>query len=443
MQVFVSFPGSEFPAVVFEAVAESLVADVIQSAADEWGTDADFLVLSFNGNLIPSGSRVFSHGVVGGSELTTSLLQVFNAEWFTDDAKREKLMKHLSRSGERHLSLDTPSFATRGCFQFDMWWVPDGIEISFINPHPSITSAEFQEPYIDIDSSEDFGAFHVSKIDLSGLESITSTGNAFLLRCESITTLDVCLSALTTVGDRFLFACTALTSLDLTSLNNVSVVGSSFLYACSSLTALDLSVFNKVTVIGNSFLVGCSSLSALDLSGFNNVTTIGDAFLARCSSLLTVDLSVFNNVTEIGSSFLAGCSSLSKLDLTALSNITTLCPFFLDGCSSLSTLDLDFDNLTTIGNAFLESCTSLKKVDLTSFSNVTEISSPMLEWCTSLCEVHVTSLESINFSPRTLRGCSRIWVGGERASSKIIKEAIAKWVEVGEEVSLSEELSEN
>eukprot|EP01060_Flectonema_neradi_P030818 TRINITY_DN454_c0_g1_i8.p1 TRINITY_DN454_c0_g1~~TRINITY_DN454_c0_g1_i8.p1 ORF type:complete len:116 (-),score=18.98 TRINITY_DN454_c0_g1_i8:48-395(-) len=103
MQVFVSFPDAGFPDVVFDvclnniteihddflAAPKSLVSDAIQTAADEWGTDADFLELFFAESPDPpeQSAGLFITHIIG-------------FEW----------RHHLLKIGEQHLSLDTPSF---------------------------------------------------------------------------------------------------------------------------------------------------------------------------------------------------------------------------------------------------------------------------------------------------------------------------------------------
>eukprot|EP01060_Flectonema_neradi_P033856 TRINITY_DN5790_c0_g1_i1.p1 TRINITY_DN5790_c0_g1~~TRINITY_DN5790_c0_g1_i1.p1 ORF type:complete len:404 (+),score=51.36 TRINITY_DN5790_c0_g1_i1:48-1214(+) len=381
MQVFISFPDAGYLDVVFDVVSNSLVADAIQAAADEWGSDAEFLEMSFSGSVLPPNSRLMAHGVEGGSQLTVSLLRVFGCKWFSNRGKRAQLWKHLSDMDERHITLDTPSFTTDGHFKFDLTLVPDGFEVSFINPHPSITTASFKpEPESDSDfdlaglngvwdcyETYDYGLYEslVSKVDLTGLKYITSTGDEFMANCKSITSQDIsCLSEVTTIGRDFLFECSSLSSLQLMSLCKVTTIHGSFLSKCSSLSSLDLTSLTNITSIGNDFLLGCSSLVSLDLASLVNLTAIGDRFLADCTSLSAVDLTTLNNVTSIGNMFLIGCRSLSSLDLRSLHNITSIGQSFLSYCSSLSTLKLaNLDNVK-IGNYFLDECRSLSKVNV-------------------------------------------------------------------------------
>eukprot|EP01060_Flectonema_neradi_P023953 TRINITY_DN3237_c1_g3_i1.p1 TRINITY_DN3237_c1_g3~~TRINITY_DN3237_c1_g3_i1.p1 ORF type:complete len:426 (+),score=63.03 TRINITY_DN3237_c1_g3_i1:49-1326(+) len=394
MQVVVSFPDSGLPDVVFEAAIESLVADATQAAAGEWGADAEFLEMSFSGSVLPQGSRLMSHGVEAGAQLLVSFLRVFGYRWFTCKEMNTKLMQHLSKLGEKHLSLDTPTFATDGHFRFDMTWLPVDFEISFVNPHPSVTSASFryshspddegpedcEDPefesyescYVDYGDhvQELFAEYPVVKVDLTGLQNITSTGDLFLYSCNVIKTLDVqCLSGVIEIGDSFLWKCSSLSSLDLTSFTNVTTIGNDFLEACESLTSLDLSGLTNVTKIGSYFLKGCSSLASLNLKSLNSVTAIDDCFLQMCSSLSSLDLMSLDNVTVIASGFLDGCSSLSSLDLTNFNNITAIDSYFLNECSSLSSLDLNsLTNVNKLGPSFLAKCSSLSEVDVSHLS---------------------------------------------------------------------------
>eukprot|EP01060_Flectonema_neradi_P003219 TRINITY_DN12065_c0_g1_i1.p1 TRINITY_DN12065_c0_g1~~TRINITY_DN12065_c0_g1_i1.p1 ORF type:complete len:346 (+),score=43.32 TRINITY_DN12065_c0_g1_i1:41-1078(+) len=290
MQLTLTFPDADFPDVVFEATVESLVKDVVQAAADEWGIDAKFLEISFAGSAIPLDSRLMSHEVEAGSELTVSMVPVYGLDWFTDSNKREKLMQRLSNIGEQELSLDAPTFTKDGCFQFTMAWIQTRLSISFVNVHPSITSVEFSMPGFFENN------FPVTKVDLSGFSNITLIGNNFLSRCSVISVLDVsCLSNVTSIGNHFLSGCSSLSSLDLTAFINVTSIGNSFLSGCSSLSSLDLKSFGNLTSIGKGFLFGCSGLSTLNLECLSRVTLIGRGigFIKGCSSL-TVEVEDLN-----------------------------------------------------------------------------------------------------------------------------------------------------
>eukprot|EP01060_Flectonema_neradi_P021986 TRINITY_DN3012_c0_g1_i1.p1 TRINITY_DN3012_c0_g1~~TRINITY_DN3012_c0_g1_i1.p1 ORF type:complete len:398 (+),score=43.09 TRINITY_DN3012_c0_g1_i1:47-1195(+) len=369
MQIFVSFPDAGYPDIVFEVTAKSLVADAAQAAADEWDVDVDFLEISFDGSLIPLNSQLMSHGVEGGSQLTASLLRVFGNKWFIDDTKRELLMRHLSRIDEQHLSLDTPTFATDGCFEFDMAWIPNKIEVSFVNPHPSVTSAMFSEPQLYGD------AIPVLKIDLLGLRHITTIADDFLSNCSLLKELDVsCLTNLTSVHSYFLAACPLIETLNVSGLNNLTWIGRYFLGGCASLTALDLGSFNNVTSAGSGFLGGCSSLRSLDLSSLSKLTEINDRFLSTCILLSTVNLLSFSNITAIGSGFLQECSALSTLDLSAFVNVTSIGNTFLCGCRLLASIKIaSLSNVSKVGDRFLLGCTSLTETDVDSLSPESEI----------------------------------------------------------------------
>ena len=106
--------------------------DALQVAADEWGTDTDFLELSLAGSLLPAGSRLVSHGVEDGSQLDASVVRLFGLEWFTDAAKRAKAFLRGERDQDRFLCLDTPTFAVDGCLRFNgvEWFSDDFMSIS-------------------------------------------------------------------------------------------------------------------------------------------------------------------------------------------------------------------------------------------------------------------------------------------------------------------------
>eukprot|EP01060_Flectonema_neradi_P034304 TRINITY_DN5979_c0_g1_i1.p1 TRINITY_DN5979_c0_g1~~TRINITY_DN5979_c0_g1_i1.p1 ORF type:complete len:332 (+),score=40.51 TRINITY_DN5979_c0_g1_i1:159-1154(+) len=313
MQVFMSFPDSGFPDVVFEVVAESLVSDAAKAAASEWGVDAEFLEVSFCGLLIPSNSRLLTHGIEGSSQLVVSFPKVFGREWFTNVGKRKKLMEHLSSNDEQHLSLDTPSFATDGHFSFDMSWIQSEIKVSFVNPDPSITSAGCKQPEFG-----NYSGLPVASVELLGLKNITLVGDNFLSKCAKLASLDVgCLNNVTSIGDNFMAECSSLSSLDLRSFNNVTVIGNCFLGGCSSLSSADLARFTNVTSIGHNFLVGCSSLTSLDLSNLNSLTKVGNNFLA-CTSISSLDLTSLGNVTAVGNWFCYRCPALMELNTRGL-----------------------------------------------------------------------------------------------------------------------------
>eukprot|EP01060_Flectonema_neradi_P017616 TRINITY_DN2447_c5_g1_i1.p1 TRINITY_DN2447_c5_g1~~TRINITY_DN2447_c5_g1_i1.p1 ORF type:complete len:188 (+),score=27.05 TRINITY_DN2447_c5_g1_i1:53-565(+) len=144
-------------------------------------------------------------------------------------------MQHLSRIGEQHLSLDTPTFVTDGCFKFDFLWIQNEMELSFSNPLPSIIAAEWMKGSYGF-----FDNFCVSKVDLSGLSSITLIGDHFLSESSSIKDLDVsCLCNLTSIG-HFFCAYTSLESLNLSNLEKVTSIGVDFLAGCTSLTAVSV-----------------------------------------------------------------------------------------------------------------------------------------------------------------------------------------------------------
>ena len=358
MQLSVTFPDTGFPDVVFTASGESLVKDALQVAADEWGTDADFLELSLAGSLLRGGSRLVSYGVEDGSLLDASVVRLFGLEWFTDSAKRAKAFLRGERDQDGFFCLDTPTFAVDGCLQFSNseWFSDDVTNISFSNSEPSVTTV-----------SDDFlsSSRKVIKVSLPGLQYVTSVGNNFLKDCDSLSSVDFSrLSNVSVVGDYFLNSCPSLTSVDLSSLKTVSVVGNAFLCDSSSLTSVDLSSLSNVLEVGDAFLYFCSSLTSLDLSSLSNISAVGNGFLCDCSSLTSVDLSSLNNISAVGHSFLSYCSSLTSVDLSSLSNVSVVGHSFLSNCSSLTSLDLTLVNVESVGSNFLKGCSSINRDEL-------------------------------------------------------------------------------
>ena len=333
MQLSIAFPDTGFPDVIFTASGDSLVKDALQIAADEWGTDTDFLELSLAGARLSAGDRLVSYGVEDGSLLDASVVRLFGLEWFTDAAKRAKAFLRGERDQDGFFCLDTPTFAVDGCLQFSNseWYSDDVTNISFSNSEPSVTTV-----------SDDFlsSSRKVKKVSLPGLQYVTSVGNDFLRNCYS------------------------LTSVDLSSLSNVSAVGNDFLSSCASLTSVDLSCLSNVSAVGTYFLASCSSLTSLDLSCLSNVSVIGSCFLSHCSSLTSLDLSGLSNVSTVGSYFLSSCISLTSLDLSCLSNVLMIEGYFLNYCTSLTSLDLTLMDVKCVGNSFLKGCSSINRDEL-------------------------------------------------------------------------------
>ena len=336
MQLSITFEDSGFSDVLFTASRDSLVKDVVEVAAGEWGADSDIIELTFDGSLLPAESRLLSHSVENGSLLVASRLQDFHMSWLFDVKKREKLQLLCQN---KLLRLDTPSFVSGRSLEFEADWLPTNVrDISFRNSCSSLTVV-----------SDGF-------LRRSQIESLYLTG----------------LSSTTSIGDNFLEGCSSLTTVDLLSLPDITRIGDNFLEGCDSLTGVDL-VFNNLTSISNSFLYSCSSISFLDLSHFNSVTSVGSYFL--CESRVTeIDLSGLRNLTSIGDGFLCWCDSITEIDLSVLRSLTSIKNDFLRRCGSLEVVDFSkLDKLTSIGDGFLRRCESLQSLDLTGLRNVTSI----------------------------------------------------------------------
>ena len=69
MQLSITFPDSGFPDLLFTATCDSLVKEASQTAADEWGVVASEIDIIFNGSLLPSNTKLVSHGIENDSEL--------------------------------------------------------------------------------------------------------------------------------------------------------------------------------------------------------------------------------------------------------------------------------------------------------------------------------------------------------------------------------------
>ena len=134
MQVFVTCPDLGFPAVSVTVGADSVVSDVLTTAADEWDVDADKVELSFAGDALCESKRLVDYGVGANSELEIrkKLVRIFCKNWFVDDRKREKLLLWMKDHITEDLCLDTPTFSEDGCLTIDKGLLPsDAKRISF------------------------------------------------------------------------------------------------------------------------------------------------------------------------------------------------------------------------------------------------------------------------------------------------------------------------
>ena len=258
-------PDFGLPAVSVTVGADSLVSDVLSTAAGEWDIYPEEVELSFAGDILCETMRLADHGVGADSELEMwkKRFRLFGKCWFVDDRKRERLLCWLRDNNTEDLCLETSTFSKDGCLSIENSLLPsDAKRISFRNSTSDMTI----------------------------------------------------ISQVTTVGNKFLSSCTSITALDLPGLNSVTTIGDFFLGSCPQLTALDLSGLSSVTTIGRYFLP-YSRITALDLSGLSSVTTIGTGFLYFCTRITALDLSGFNSVNEIGKRFLHGCVAIKSPQL--------------------------------------------------------------------------------------------------------------------------------
>lgn len=113
---------------------------------------------------------------------------------------------------------------------------------------------------------------YIGSIDLSGLVSISPTGNGFLEKfcrsCEYLTTVN--LHSCKTIGNQYnyitemFYGCTRLTSLDLSSLDTLNVTY--FCYGCTSLTSINLSSLQYVYGNATGNFSGCTSLTNVTIN---------------------------------------------------------------------------------------------------------------------------------------------------------------------------------
>ena len=301
MNLTITCPNTEFCDVNFTTTTDTLVEEASNTAADEWGVDSCRIDLNYGGALLPSNSKIVSHGVSVDSQLVASLIQIFRLDHFKDPVKAKVIKPIFKDEPNKILYLDSPTFTTDGSIDVDWFLLPENVKsIVWCNPKPSITSAA------------DSFLFETSltSVDLTGLCYVTTIDDSFLRNCDN------------------------LTHLDMSSLCNVTSIGTDFLHGCYLLKTIDLSKFSKLTEIPDAFLCDNTSLTNIDISGLSNITKIGHSFLAGCESLQTIDISCLTKVTSIGGSFM--CSTgLMEIDLSSLSNVSLLDSSFLRNCPGL------------------------------------------------------------------------------------------------------------
>ena len=385
MQLSVSCPDFGFPDTKFTATEKSLVADAVKTLADEWGTNIDVIILSYEGNELPNESLLMSHGVVCDSELVARLSRNYGKSWFTEPDKITQLLQHYHAKGSAAINIDSDSFIEGGSVAFYTVWMPKEIKnISFKKNNNTTTFRSVGDDFLY--RSE------IERLSVPGFCDVINIGNWFLLGCTSLTELDISgLNKVTSIGDSFLIHATSLLKLDLSPLSNLISIGNSFLSG-SSLVELDLSVLNNVTTIGANFLSNCESLISVQLSGLCNVERIGNGFLSGCKFLKKIDLSAFVEITSVKNNFLYDCRSLTEVDLSDCINIgntervnSAIGDDFLRSCASLVVVKMpQINNKIFIGNNFMNDCTSIKELDLSNLRNISGVGDCFLKSCDKL-----------------------------------------------------------
>ena len=143
MQVSVTCPDLGFAAVSVTVSVDSLVSEVLTSAAGEWDVDTEEVELSFAGDTLCEGERLADRGVGGDSELEMwkKRFRIFSKCWFVNDSKREKLLRWIREHNEEYLYLDTTTFTEDGCLDIEDDLLPSDAErVSFRNSN-SVASA--------------------------------------------------------------------------------------------------------------------------------------------------------------------------------------------------------------------------------------------------------------------------------------------------------------
>eukprot|EP01060_Flectonema_neradi_P033885 TRINITY_DN579_c0_g1_i26.p1 TRINITY_DN579_c0_g1~~TRINITY_DN579_c0_g1_i26.p1 ORF type:complete len:259 (+),score=39.02 TRINITY_DN579_c0_g1_i26:641-1417(+) len=226
MQLTMTFPDSGFPAFTFNATENSLVKDAAEAAAEEWGTDAGFLELSFAGEVLLSKNRLVGQcGVVPDSTLEVTLVRCIGRKLLMHalEKGRKTLLWLIQRTGDQTLRLDTPTFVDEnGLLSFDAKWIPSeeegGSSICFAEPVPSVTAVA---PNFLRNSKI------LASVDLMGLQHVTRLGDSFLTGCDSLTAIDFStLRSIRNIGHRFLRGCSSLKTISgMSSLSNVTSIG--------------------------------------------------------------------------------------------------------------------------------------------------------------------------------------------------------------------------
>eukprot|EP01060_Flectonema_neradi_P001209 TRINITY_DN10713_c0_g1_i1.p1 TRINITY_DN10713_c0_g1~~TRINITY_DN10713_c0_g1_i1.p1 ORF type:complete len:332 (+),score=25.25 TRINITY_DN10713_c0_g1_i1:181-1176(+) len=318
MEVFVTFPGTDFQSVRFIAEETSTAKDVLEAVSKEWsGVSIKNLIVTYASDALSPETNLFSLGIAAGSELEVDMEKsVFCKEDFEDGTFVDDF---FSVRPEKVCIIDASSFTVDGVLT---------MVVQLRMKHVAFVKAD----------------------------QVTKIGNKFL-RWSDISTLDLsAFGRVTEIGTAFLCGCNRLEKVDFSPLKNVVKIHSRFLQGCCALRHLDISALANVTEIRRSFLIGCSKLESVQFPNTLEVTRIHDEFMESCSSLKSIDVSAFKNVTYLGYSFLESCSSLCSLDLSPLVNVDSISYRFLYQCSSLTVLKMMRGPVSHIGRHFLRQC---------------------------------------------------------------------------------------
>eukprot|EP01060_Flectonema_neradi_P037760 TRINITY_DN7701_c0_g2_i1.p1 TRINITY_DN7701_c0_g2~~TRINITY_DN7701_c0_g2_i1.p1 ORF type:complete len:156 (+),score=17.31 TRINITY_DN7701_c0_g2_i1:730-1197(+) len=143
MEIVLTFPDSGYPDVLFVTTEDSLVKEVVEAGAMEWGVHTAFLEVSFSGVFLPLHTKIVSHGVEGGSLLVVTLMRWIGLDILksVDMRKRTGALVKKGVFPERTLHLDTPTFTNNvGDLYFAAAWIPEHVlALSFDNFNPLIT----------------------------------------------------------------------------------------------------------------------------------------------------------------------------------------------------------------------------------------------------------------------------------------------------------------
>ena len=291
IEVNVVFPDTAFQNLITDVNTNTLVDDLIQTSANEWNVDVGKIDLSYEGNILPLGSRVSSHGVKCNDELIAVAKDkiVFSK----NDLEREHSMlwTFFHTHPERYCHLDSTTFTRLSSLEVDSTSLPTTVAcVAFV----------YGDKVEEI-SSEVLLMCKLEMVTFSGFNNVKRIGNGFCIYSNYLTHVN--LSAFTNVekiGNSFLASCRCLNALDFSGLGKLESIGCDFLSGCTGLKEIDLSPLVSLKSIADGFLFDCTSLTRLPNLYLPKLTTIGDSFLGVCEQLTTIDLNGLPSVTSVG-----------------------------------------------------------------------------------------------------------------------------------------------